>query len=400
MGLSPLRILPARGQDQDDAALLTMRDIARMRRQGLSHEEIAEKAARQGVGFEVTPAVQNQLRRLGFKPDQIQSIKDSSKDVAKDSSGAGKKAAGGDKPAALVPGQELRTTDAQRDTTLEQITQVTKASGAEVQPVPSQHITLWAAKDAQAVFLPDVKKVEKFFQSKCKEPIRSGLDKRSAHVLLIARRYEYERWINGLIAQQPERFQWKDQPPQFFAEWKARILKGPGLFCSDVCVFCMEGLQPDYVHRLTAAAIGYMYFTQLAEYQKTDPLVTGFANGAESIVAGSPTVLIFGHVYAENRDLGVDPRAWLHLVQRRMITREVSAPGRLLAMDANSNMLLPHYAEAWTLVALLAKQPDKFGELVTSLRAEKAPMKMIEQVYGWDEKQLAEQWRKYVLGQK
>ena len=35
------------------------------------------------------------------------------------------------------------------------------------------------------MYLPDVQKLEKFFHTKCAEPIRSGLDKRSTHIILL-----------------------------------------------------------------------------------------------------------------------------------------------------------------------------------------------------------------------
>ena len=58
---------------------------------------------------------------------------------------------------------------------------------------------LWAAKDIQDTFLPDIKKLEKMLESRFPEPIRSGLDPRSAHIVLIKRRYEYEKWIRAMF---------------------------------------------------------------------------------------------------------------------------------------------------------------------------------------------------------
>ena len=81
-----------------------------------------------------------------------------------------------------MPGQGLKTQRrGARPRILEQVTKITKLSGANVQPVASKHITLWAAKDDQAAFLPDIKKIEKYLEGKCQEPLRSGLDKRAAH---------------------------------------------------------------------------------------------------------------------------------------------------------------------------------------------------------------------------
>ncbi len=92
-------------------------------------------------------------------------------------------------------------------------------------------------------------------------------------------------------------------------------------------------------------------------------------------------------------------RAWLHLVQQRIATKQVTPVAELLQMDT-TRMLQPHYAEAWTLVGLLNKQPAKFAKLVAALRDNKAALAVIKDVYGWDEKKLTEEWHKFVLDQR
>jgi hypothetical protein len=395
---------PACGRDPDDASLM-MRDIVQMRRQGLSHEQIAEKAAQQGVGFEVTPAVQNQLRRLGFKPDQIDALKEcyGSRNRRDDDNPNRPEKPGKDAPpenvGPVAPGEGLRLTEGERDRTLRQIQQIAKSSGADVEPVETQHVTLWAAKDVQAVFLADIKKLESYFHGKCKEPLRSGLDKRCAHVIIIKRRYDFEKWVNAMFVVMARDFEDRDNPGAA-DELKAQILKSGGFYGNRCVLFCMEGDRLDMLHRSVAAGVGFMYFQLLAEYEHEwpGPLSNGFANGTECVLAGSPSVIIAGARYHQDRNLGLDPRAWIHLVQQRIAAKQVTPVGQLLKMDT-SNMLMPHYAEAWTLTALLARQPAKFAELVLELREQKNALKAIEQVYGWDEKQLTEQWHKHVLGQ-
>ena len=66
------------------------------------------------------------------------------------------------------------------------VEQICKRSGAELSPVETVHFTLWAAKDIQATFLPDIKKLEKMLESSFPEPIRSGLEPRVAHIVLIS----------------------------------------------------------------------------------------------------------------------------------------------------------------------------------------------------------------------
>ena len=149
-----------------------------------------------------------------------------------------------------------------------------------------------------------------------------------------------------------------------------------------------------------AADIGYMNFVQESEPCRHDPLATGFANMVQRFVIGQPGVMMFSNSYHnENRELGNDPRAWLHLVQDRIRKRKVTGVRALLAMDT-SNMLLPHYAEAWSLTAVLAKQSEKFGKLILVLRDRKDALPAIEQVYGWDEKKLDDEWHKGVLSQR
>ena len=265
-----------------------------------------------------------------------------------------------------------------------------------MQPVASKHLTLWAAKDDQATFMPDVRKIEAYLESKCKEPLRSGLEKRLAHLVLLKTRYDYEKWVRAMFEVMPDAFNLPDAPGGN-ADLKAAILKWSGYYSHHFVVLCMEGQEGPWLHRVVAAGVGFMNFVQQIEPQRQDPLSTGFANGAESLVAGSPQVMLFSNSYHnENRDLGNDPRAWLHLVQERMRAKKESGVRGLLTMDT-TNMLLPQYAEAWTLVSVLARQPEKFAKLLMALREEKDPLKAIEQVYDWDEKKLESEWRKEVL---
>jgi hypothetical protein len=364
---------------------LTMKDLARMRQGRMTPAQIVDKASEQGVGFEVTPAVQNQLRRMGFKPDQIASLRAISNPLGKT-----------DKPGALVPGQGLRTTDAQRDGELEDIRTINKHSGVALESLPCQHVTLWSAKDVQPVFAADIKRLERFLETKCKEPIRSGLDRRSAHLVVLKSRYEYEKWIAAM-------FEVVGEPcpdnPTANKEFKEAVAKGFGYVPQRFGVVCLEGQQLDWVRRVLATDLGYMYFTQLIESQQVAPLATGFANGVETVLAGQPGVVLFSSSYHESRNLDADNRNWLRLVQQRITAKQITRAAELVRMDTTS-MLLHHYAESWTLASLLARQPAKFGDLMLALRDDKDVLKVIERIYGWDEKTLDEEWHKYVLSQR
>ena len=82
-----------------------------------------------------------------------------------------------------------------------------------------------------------------------------------------------------------------------------------------------------------------------------------------------------------------------------MATQRATPLGELLKMDSNK-MLQPHYAEAWTLVGLLSKQPVKFGKLLQEISGGASDLEAIKTVYGWDEQQLTKEWHAYVAGRK
>ena len=382
--------LVARGDEKP----LSLRDIARLRHERVPPDKIADRAAEQGISFAVTPGVEKQLARLGFTAEQIDTIKQAATAGPKGQDEAGK----AEKVAPIVPGEGLNRSEEERDRILQEVTKITKLSGANVQPVASKHITLWTAKDDQATFMPDVKKIETFLESRCKEPLRSGLERRAAHLILLKTRYDYEKWVKAMFEVTPEPFKSSGGPGQ--VDVKAAILKWSGYYSHNFVVLCMEGQETPWMRRMAATGVGYMNLVQQIEPQRQDPLATGFGNAAEALVAGSPQVMLFSNSYHnEERDLGNDPRAWLHLVQERMRGRKETGVRQLLGMDTTT-MLLPQYAEAWTLVAVLAKQTGKFGKLLLALREEKDALKAIEQVYGWDEKKLEAEWRKDVLAQR
>lgn len=382
--------LAAYGQKQPPAPQpLSMRDIARMHHERVAVDTIVERVTEQGVSFTVTPGIEKQLVRLGFQSEQIDAIRQASEPRPKEAQNA----------PAIEPGKELPSGEEERKKVLDQVTKITKLSGANVQPAATRHLTLWAAKDDQVRFLPDIKKIESFLESKCTEPLRSGLDKRAAHLILLKTRYDYEKWVNAMFEVMPHEFELPGAPGGN-ADLKAAMLKWSGYYSRNFAVLCMAEQEEEWLHRLAAADVGYMNFVQQVEPGRHDPLSTGFANCCESLLFESPNVMLFSNSYHnEDRDLGNDPRAWLHLVQDRMRTKKATGVRALLGMDT-STMLLPHYAEAWTLAGVLARQPEKFGKLLLALRQEKDALKAIEQVYGWDEKKLEEQWYKEVLKQR
>ena len=184
-----------------------LKDIEKLHRQRKSAQQIADDIAEHGRAFEVTPNIVRRLRALGLRPDQILAVKEASTEP-------------------LVPGKSLTTSDAERDTSLEEIKRVVARSHAAVAPIASQHVTLWAAKATQQTYLPDVLKLERFFHTKCAEPIRSGLDKRSTHIILLKDHAEYKAWCQAMFDLYGERFDEKDNAGAN-AHYREVVLQGP-----------------------------------------------------------------------------------------------------------------------------------------------------------------------------
>jgi hypothetical protein len=91
--------------------------------------------------------------------------------------------------------------------------------------------------------------------------------------------------------------------------------------------------------------------------------------------------------------------AWPDLVRQRIATNRATPLGELLQMEPGG-MSQANYAEGWMLVGLLSREPTKFGKLVLAMRKDVSELEAIEQVYGWNEKELNKHWRAYVMGQE
>ena len=168
-----------------------------------------------------------------------QSVKDSATppegDAVEDSS-----------PEPLVPGKWLTTSDEQRNQTFKEMKQVAVKSGADIVPIESKHVTLWAAEDIQRAYLPDVQKMEKFFHAKCAEPLRSGLDKRSTHVVLLKDRAEYQAWCQAAFDLFGHRFDVKDAAGDANAHNRRETLKLSAFFCWDFVAISLENPPIDW----------------------------------------------------------------------------------------------------------------------------------------------------------
>ena len=325
---------PAFGQDRPQASKpLAMRDIARMRHDRVPAKTIVQRASDQGVDFKVTPGIEKQLARLGFDADQIDAVRQawtSSKSLPAKKPHSKTQATKSRSPKRLrpksqplinqpaisprgepekappiVPGEGLPSGEEQRKSVYDVVAKIAKLSGLNLPSVETRHFTLWASKADQARFLPEMKKIENYLEQNHAEPLRSGLDKRSAHLVVLKTRYEYEKWINAMHDEVPETFKLADAPGH--DDMKAAVLKSSSFYTREVAVLCLAEQDEQWLRRMAAADIGDMNFTQQVQPGRHDPLATGFANVVEALAFGQPRVMMYSNsYYNDNRELGKD----------------------------------------------------------------------------------------------
>ena len=322
-----------------------------MRRRPMPAGEFAETVAERGRGFEVTADVAGQLRSLGFTAALIDAVKELS-----------------DEP--LVPGKSLATSNAQRDVFLKEMTQVAAKSGAAIAPSESQHVTLWAPKDMQETYLADLQKAEKFFHTKCGEPIRSGLDKRSTHIILLKDHAEYEAWWRAMLDLFGKQFEEKGNPGGN-EQFRQQVLRGP-LFHGDwFSVVSLAEMHPVWVHHNVAFSGDINTWHNWPRAKPGSALQVGFGNWAETAVYGAPVLMGSEIAYGRERTNLIVPVAdWSLIVKERMRTGKATSPADLLKTESVA-MAQPVYAERWALIGLLNQQPAKFGKLLLATQGQR-----------------------------
>ena len=209
---------------------------------------------------------------------------------------------------------------AEREEVFKEMKQVALKSGAAIEPIQSQHVTLWAAKEIQKTYLPDLQKLEKFFHTKCAEPIRSGLDKRSTHVVLLKNHAEYVSWFQTMFKLFGKEFDERNGPGGN-VHIREQIFQRAAFYGWDVFAISVEDVPPQWVRRNVAASVGSQYVIQLAvppSRQFSAVLHTGFANGAETVVCGAPSVMFSTIIYGQGiHSPGRGGQDWALLVQQR-----------------------------------------------------------------------------------
>ncbi len=394
-----------------DARPITFLEIRFHKSQGKSHDEIVKIIKDRGLSFKIDATMKGRLGKLGFNDEHFEALKRLEKPGAKpeDPSPRGEKPDNqkpakpdAAKPDAAKPDDAPKLEigprfDAMFGRTENQVERTMKQCGVDLQRNRTKHITLVAAKDTAAKFLPLISKLEGKLARRFPEPIASGVDRRAANIALLKTRPEYEYWVKTLFKVLREDGVMFQQVAE--GDIESRMLKSSSFFLRGVYSVCLEEMSDERAGRGVAFAVGFQYMRQLSRYEAPDAIATGFGDLAEVMAFGSPTVMVTSGYTERELAHGITP--WAQIVRELFAARKIASVQNVLAYNTES-MEVPEYATAWSLVEALATNPDKLAKLTTELRnSAVAPWENLRQVYGQPDKPLEEQaflkiWARFV----
>ncbi|MEE2706674.1 MAG: hypothetical protein VX988_06460 [Planctomycetota bacterium] len=389
-----------------DARPITFLEIRFHKSQGKSHDEIVEIIKDRGLSFKIDATMKGRLGKLGFNDKHFEALRSLEKPGAKPE-GPPPKGEKPDnqkpaKPDAAKPDDAPKPEigprfDAMFGRTEKQVERTMKQCGVDLQRNRTKHITLVAAKDTAAKFLPLISKLEGKLARRFPEPIASGVDRRAANIALLKTRPEYEYWVKTLFKVLREDGVMFQQVAE--GDIESRMLKSSSFFLRGVYSVCLEEMSEERAGRGVAFAVGFQYMRQLSRYEAPDAIATGFGDLAEVMAFGSPTVMVTSGYTERELARGITP--WTQIVRGLFAARKIASVQNVLAYNTES-MEVAEYATAWSLVEALATNPDKLAKLTTELRnSAVAPWENLRQVYGQPDKPLEEQaflkiWARFV----
>jgi len=181
------------------ATPLSMKDVIDLRRAKTDYADIVAKAKEQGIAFDIDVRAESRLRVMRFKPEHIAELKRIKDQQDNPTPPAGDAAPGDEKPA--KPDDPLakkalaeapygpRKSDGWQASTLSLIKAINHAANANVVMVEARAITLSAKQAIADRYIRDIQSLEAMLAKTFPDPIRTGTDKRSAHIVILETRY-------------------------------------------------------------------------------------------------------------------------------------------------------------------------------------------------------------------
>lgn len=379
---------------------LTLKDIGKLRLERKSHDQILAIAKKRGLAFQVDKAAAATLRSLQFRPDDIElltRIADGSfeKDMKKEAgdeprpdADAPQAPKAGTAPAGVFVGPRL--SDAIHDAISNRTVRIHEGCKTNTKIHTAETVTLVASDKTAKAHLPNLKKLETQLRKRFGDPIKTGTDKRSATIVLLDNRYDYELWVKTMFAiYEKDGIRFSNPDALQFA------LKGPVFLTPTMTVADVSAITPQQAEHQPAFCLGYLYAAQLMEGHCPDAVLNGMGNLCEVELFNTPFIRMNSYAM---REIGGQAEEWLQVVRTRLKKKELASIDKILRFSTAS-MESHEYCEAWSLTQFLASSPELFNRWIIAVRDKvdnEKPLDALLRIYGKTEKELTAQWHKFI----
>ncbi len=381
-----------------EAGPLTIQEIGKLRLARKTHAQIIEIIKERGLSFEVDESNAAVLRSMGFKPADVeliariadgryeQDMKKKAEEEARLEAEKPQPPKAGTAPAGVTIGP--RISEGAHETIAKRAMRIKEASNTLTKVFNTETVTLIASEKTSKIHLPNLKKLEADLRKRFGEPTKTGTDKRSAYIVLLDTRYEYENWIKAMFKiYEADGITW--QSPEAFN----MAIKGPAILTPTMTIVDLSGLTTDEqrVH-YSAFCFGYLYSAQLMEGRSPDAVVNGFGNVCEVVLFGKPMIRVNSYAM---REIGGDAAAWTGVVRDRLSKGTISSIDKILRFSTAS-MESHEYCEAWSLTQFLSSTPDLYNRWIQAIRDKEKPLDALLRIYGKNEAALTKDWHRFV----
>lgn len=396
-------LLGVAGVLAEEAGPLTLKEIGKLRLERKTHAQIIDLIKERGLAFQVDKEAAGVLRSMQFKPEQIdlmtriadgryaEDLKNEKENAAKAEAEKPQAPKAGTAPQGVNVGP--RISDSAHDTINARALRIHTASNTNTKVFPLESVTLICSEESSKMHQPNLKKLEAALRKTYGEPIKTGTDKRSAHIVLLDNRYDYERWVKAMF-----QIYEKDGITWSTPDALTMALKGPAFLTSTMTVVDLSALTPVQQEHQPIFSLGYLYSAQLMEGHSPDATTNGFGNVCEVILFGHPTIRVLSSGTGGMRELN-GAGEWLATVRERLKTGKLATIDRIMRFSTES-MEAHEYCEAWSLTQFLAASPELYNRWIQAVRDKEKPMDALLRVYGKTEKELTAQWHKFIQSGK
>ncbi len=367
-----------------DEPPLSLDAIVEMRANRTTTLLILKELRARGRAFDLDEAAREKLGELGFNRRQLAVIDKVERAEGVEEEGGDEAAAAG--PAAI----ELSPEDTARLERIDAIvTQAVKAAGG-ITVVETARARLLLGPGVPPALADDARKLEQLLAKKFPGPLATGIDKRGVNIAVFLGQSEYTDWIKALEKAFADNGVGFNNDGMSFQQ---RALSSPAVYLDGITTMRVTG-QPEDARRTVVHAAAFHGLGQLTRRHCGDALQSGFANVAETMVFGSPSITVAGG-YA-GREIGAANASWDQMVKQRFADGTADTVGQVLGCTFDV-MEVPQYAECWSLATVLCMKPEQFSQLVLDLRGGGQPLAAIETIYESTEAALTEGWKALAL---